>query len=217
MRRIRPSPPQRKFHVAIIGAALLTSSVACAEFKSTAPADVNLAGTWKLNHELSDAPPKVLKERRAGTSEGEGGTLSTSGGVGFPDAGGPSTQVAGRAAGGDREGKRGQMMHRLEIAEQIDIEQRNDAMTLTSDASTASCDTTETTQVSTPDGGVADRRCGWDGNAFVIELKSPHGFTQRDSYTLSDDGKQLIMTTELKGGPMQAPTIKRVYDRAEAR
>jgi hypothetical protein len=214
MRSIRPNSSQLRSYASIIGATLLTSSVACAGLKSTAPADVDLGGTWTFNHDASDEQRGVLgggqlhMERRDAPS----GSGSISGG---------SPPRAGRMSDGDLESMHEQMKQRLASAERIEIEQRADDMTLKTDAGAVTCDTTETTQVSTPEGGVADRQCGWDGNAFVVELKSPDGVTQRDSYTLADDGKQLIVTTKLDRGGGDAPAMsmvtRRVYDRAETR
>jgi hypothetical protein len=214
MRCVRPSLYQLNFHAALIGATLLTSSVACAGLNSTAPADVDLGGTWTLNRDASDDQRAALGERKLHIERRE--APSESGSI---SGGGPPG--AGRMSDADLESMHEQMMQRLASAERIDIEQRTDAMTLKTDARTVSCGTTETTQVSTPDGGVADRQCGWDGNAFVIELKSPDGVTQRDSYTLTGDGKQLIVTTKLESGGGDAPAMsmvtRRVYDRAETR
>ncbi len=214
MATLQPLVREPQVRTGIVCAALLVSSAACAGLGSSAPADVDLAGTWLLNTELSDDPHEVFEKSRAQMKERTGsmhGAVRVAGGSGT--VGSVGVQRHGNPGAGHPEGAQ-----RLESPAQIEIEHGEEAMTLKIEASSESCRTTETTQVSTPGGGVADRRCGWDGEAFVIEIESPEGFTRRDSYALSEDGTQLIVTTKLEGKrmPGSGMTIRRVYDRAQA-
>jgi hypothetical protein len=107
----------------------------------------------------------------------------------------------------------------LATKESLEIMRQDGALTLKDDDDDTTCKPGELAQVSMPNGTVADRRCGWDHKTFVVELKPSQGFSRIEPYALSPDGRQLILTTELKGGrgPLSGIKIKRVYDRSEPR
>jgi hypothetical protein len=231
--------------LALLG--VLSCASASAGLKAQAPKDVDLTGSWNINTQLSDDPQKILKERRAqarpslhggfggmrGSDAGSSGGIPGSGGRG--GMGRPTGSEPGGMRGGsggwdergvdaeDRSGERGEpdasTQRMLATRESLEIVQQDGALTLKDDDGDTTCKPDEVAQVSMPNGTVGDRRCGWDRKAFVVELKPPQGISRNERYELSPDGRQLVLTTELKGGrgPMSGIKIKRVYDRSESR
>ena len=53
----------------------------------------------------------------------------------------------------------------------------------------------------------------WQGDTLVAETKLDHSTKLTQSFRLSDDGKQLYVTSRLENSSLQAPvSIRRVYD-----
>jgi hypothetical protein len=53
----------------------------------------------------------------------------------------------------------------------------------------------------------------WQGDILVAETKLDHSTKLTESFRLSDDGKQLYVTSRLENSSLQAPvSIRRVYD-----
>jgi hypothetical protein len=59
--------------------------------------------------------------------------------------------------------------------------------------------------------GDGERRCGWEGRAFVVETKRGRIFTRTDRYELSKDGKSLSYSTIATGRNMPKIRISRTY------
>ena len=240
-----PAQSRRKKQVRVTCAllALVTMaglSVALADLKTTAPKDLNLSALWKLNPDLSDDPQKVVAKKR---SEGmDPGPPSTGGGVGGGNTGidvgdifGGGT-ISGTIGGGRRGGTRGSGTDRpaddpdppqsmrvpldsfLATREQFEIEQRQDALTIRTYDETNTCKPGESAKVRLSNGDPVDQRCGWQGDAFVTELKAPDGMTRVNRYELRKGGKQLVMVSEIKGGrgQLRGLQIRRIYDRLVA-
>jgi hypothetical protein len=106
----------------------------------------------------------------------------------------------------------------LATREQFEIEQRSDALTVRTEDGTSTCKPGETAQVRMPNGDMVEQRCGWQGGAFVTELKAPDGMTRINRYQLRSGNKQLVVVSEIKGGrgQMRGLQIKRVYERLVA-
>jgi len=53
----------------------------------------------------------------------------------------------------------------------------------------------------------------WQGDMLVAETKLSHSSKLTQSFRLSDDGKQLYVTSRLENSSLQAPvSVRRVYD-----
>ena len=213
--------------IAVVGA-----NVALAGLKATAPKHVDLTGLWKINAELSDDPQEILDKRREkamGRRGMRGGMGGMGGGMGRGPGGGGDTGGPpdarrehgrhGREDSDDRESMHESMERMLATQEQLDIKQDVDSVTLSSIDDTSRCKSGATVQVSTPDGNLADRQCGWKRSTYLIELKSPKGLTRTEEYKLAKSGNQLIVVTQFKGGrgSLSGLKIKRTYDRLVAR
>lgn len=190
-----------KTRTALLSAALIVSGATFAGLKATPPKGIDLSGAWKLNAELSDDPQKIMDDMRARMQERR-----------FRGKGTNDDMENTRAGG--RPDPRGMFRRELETKTEFKIQQQAQTFTLKSVNGTDSCKTKEKAQVSTFDGGLADRECGWSGKVFVIEIKPIEGPRRYERYELSQDGKQLITTTEIKGDRLPGVKLRRVYDRA---
>ena len=228
----------------IVGTAVL-SLAAGAELKHTAPAKVDLAGLWKINSDLSDDPYAVVEGKRRDSAGGSrtgggpmgGSTGSRRGGI-VIDAGdvldGVFGGTTGGSAGGTVGGRRGgggtsdrpagdpepssmriPLDSFLATLEQFEIAQKPDSLTIATEDETTTCKPADPGQAPLPGGELGERKCGWQGDTWVTEIKAPNGVTRTSRYELAKGGRQLVMISEMKGGktPLSGLRIKRVYER----
>jgi hypothetical protein len=235
-----------KLSTAVLTAvAVAAASAALAgDLKAAAPKNVNLTAIWKINPELSDDPQKVLAKKReesaGGGPMGGGGGGGTSGGstrVGKADVdmggifGGviSGTMGTGRRGGGgssDRpetdpapsESMRVPLDSFLATREQFEIQQLPDALTISTYDETTTCKPGVADKVPVQSGEMVDRHCGWDGGTFVVELVDADGVKRVNRYDLRKGDRQLVLTSQIKGGKgqLRGLQLKRVYDRAVA-
>jgi hypothetical protein len=226
-----------RFVFAII--AVTGVSVAIAGLEAAPPKNVDLTALWKINPALSDDPQKILAKKRddsagggrAGGAHG-GSRTGSSTGVDIGDILGGGTIVLG---GGRKGGGAGGSADRpagdpepatqrmpldafLATRDEFEIEQRPDALTVRTLDETSTCKPGKSDKVPLPSGELADLRCGWQGATFVTELESEDGVMRVTRYELRKNGKQLAMTSEIKGGRGQLSglQIRRIYDRLVA-
>jgi hypothetical protein len=95
------------------------------------------------------------------------------------------------------------------------IDQRSDHVVVTDDSDRA--------QTFYPDGKKHDdkdvngkkvsTKTEWQGDMLVAETKLSHSSKLTQSFRLSDDGKQLYVTSRLENSSLRAPvSVRRVYD-----
>jgi hypothetical protein len=95
------------------------------------------------------------------------------------------------------------------------VDQRSDQVVVTDDSDRA--------QTFYPDGKKHDdkdvngkkvtTKTEWQGDMLVAETKLSHSSKLTQSFRLSDDGKQLYVTSRLENSSLQAPvSVRRVYD-----
>jgi hypothetical protein len=103
----------------------------------------------------------------------------------------------------------------LATLDQFEIAQKPDSLTIATVDETSTCKPADPGQAPLPGGELGERKCGWQGDTWVTEIKAPDGVTRTSRYELKKDGRQLVMTSEIKGGKAQLAglRIKRVYDR----
>jgi hypothetical protein len=219
----------------IVATAALNLAVG-AELKQTAPAKVDLAGLWQINPDLSEDPHKAVENKRRDSAGGSGtggmpggrGTGSRRGGV-VIDAGDVLDGVFGGTVGGSTGGgtsdrpagdpepstMRMPLDSFLATLEQFEIAQKPDSLTITTVDDANTCKPADPGQAPLPGGESGKRRCGWQGDTWVTEVAAPDGETRTNRYELRKGGRQLVMTSEIKGGktPLAGLRIKRIYDR----
>ena len=207
-----------------------------ADLKTTPPKNVNLTAIWQINPKLSDDPQEVLSgkadESRDRTpvppSRTNRGTKAGPFDVDVGDVFGNGTMsggvTVGRGGGGNSDrpdddpeptNTRMPLDSFMATRDQFEIEQQPEAFTIRTVDETNTCKPGETSKVPLQSGELVDQRCGWDGAAFVVEVKSPDGVTRTNRYQTQDGGKRLVMVSEIKGGrgKLRGLHIKRVYDR----
>jgi hypothetical protein len=238
----------QRLHAHKLSTALLAAVVVAAasaaiagDLKAAAPKNVNLTAIWKINLELSDDPQKVLAKKReessggAPTGGGGGGGTNTRVGKADVDMGGIfGGVISGTIGGGNRGGGGGEadrpesdpvptgmripLDSFLATREQFEIQQLPDALTISTLDETSTCKPGATDKVPLQSGEQVGRHCGWDGGTFVVELASEDGVKRVNRYELHKGDRQLVLTSEIKGGKgqLRGLRIKRVYDRAVA-
>ncbi len=63
------------------------------------------------------------------------------------------------------------------------------------------------------DGRKITTKASWEGSSFVAETKLPHSQKLTQTFRISEDGKQLYVTTLFEASSLNGPlSIRRVYD-----
>jgi len=179
-----------------------------------APTGVNLSGNWQLDHVASDDPQKTLASMRAQiqklTQRARDATEARTG-VAAADPDAPDTRGAPR-----RDPLwRSPMAHVV-----VTVLTRGDLLTIRQTPAKVVLDYGGVERSYTPgehsvvsaEGGVGDQIAGWKGREFVITIKGQNGVTVTESYGLSADGKQLLMTLHLAPAELASVTLRRVYN-----
>lgn len=208
-------------------AAVTLSLAACVELADQPPAGFSLAGTWKLNPQLSTDTRVALqhivprqRHRPSSPSDedlGTGGPGAESGPGG--DNGSGSGRRRSRAAMQD-EGE-SNVGYPIDISLQrsllsggdyLKIQQRPDEFVVWNGDTTNSYVPGEKSVVSVPN-GVADQKSGWKGKEYRIEIRPQIGPSVTEKFRLSDDGKRLIETIDVASdGRVRKLDVTRVYD-----
>ncbi|HTV77955.1 MAG TPA: hypothetical protein VMF03_06835, partial [Steroidobacteraceae bacterium] len=96
----------------------------------------------------------------------------------------------------------------------LKIHQSDSEVTIVNAATSRSFTPGERSVVSVPS-GVADQVAGWSGRDFVVQVRPQIGPEVRETYTLSPDGKQLLVKINVASeGRNLAMKVSRVYDRS---
>ena len=103
----------------------------------------------------------------------------------------------------------------LATLDQFEIEQDRESLTIATVEEKTTCKPADPGQAPLPGGDLGDRKCGWQGDTWVTEITAPNGVVRTNRYELKKAGRQLVMTSEIKGGKTELSglRIKRVYDR----
>jgi len=201
------------------------------------PPAVSIAGVWELNPALSSDADKVLASlqpkprQRKGAGNGSG-----------PAAAGPpapevindpttdlppiDTSAGGRNIGlygyaDDRENPRNQyrppidfQTNVLQGGQWLKIRQSDSEVSIVNAATSRNFSSGERSVVSVPS-GVADQVAGWSGREFRIYLNPQVGPRVNETYTLSSDGRQLLVHIDVASeGRNKAMKVTRTYDRS---
>lgn len=202
---------------------LLISFLCTAAFALTnvAPEGVTLEGRWKANTALSDDGEAQLakrmeemrkdqrrfEERRRKQMENDPFAWE-------PEFTPPADTPQFRARMEERDRSIRQMMG-MTNALTITQAERGTKVTLLSDFGTRRLEAGSRSQVSMPQGQLADLQSGWERDAFVIERRSRGGPSITERYRLLKKTDQLEVLTQIKGSTMlSGMKLRRVFDRA---
>lgn len=202
------------------------------------PPNYSLAGVWELNPALSSDADKVLaavqpKSKSRGDKGPRGpGSGSAPGEAPAPEViNDPTTdlppidttnigQNQRMYGNGDRDER---TLYRPPIDFQtnallggqwLKIQQSDSEVRIVNAARSRTYTPAEKSVVSVPS-GVADQVSGWSGRSYVVFLNPQIGPSVKEQYTLSADGRQLIVKIEVASeGRNKAMTVTRTYDRS---
>lgn len=195
------------------------SSLACAA-TAVAPEGVTLEGRWKANTTLSDDGEAWLAKRMEEMREDQRRfeerrrkQLENDPFAWEPEFTPPADTPQFRARMEERDRSIRQSMgmtNFLSIAQG----ERGSKLTLVSDFETRRLEAGARSQISMPQGQLADLRSGWERDVFVIERRSRDGPSITERYrVLKTD--QLEVLTQIKGRSMLSGLkLRRVFDRS---
>lgn len=218
---------------ALLCAAAALAGCAGTRLSADAPADLSLAGAWRLDRAASDDPQKVLERMRAEAIRKMSRRVvaSTPG----PGARGPGTRTAPRpddpALPGDSapadpapvsagSAARPDPLARSPMAQVLRASlARGDFLTVRQAPGEFVLDYGNSQRRFTPGAqsvvsaqdGVADQSSGWKGREYVIELRGQSGPDVTERYALSADGRRLVAKLHIAAGELSAVDLSRVY------
>jgi hypothetical protein len=130
------------------------------------------------------------------------------------DSSGSSPDDSSDKATGEHVSPRGQLMKDL-AANPATLDFSTTEHTLKISAEQASVECAAGVKVAISDSaGAAERNCGWDGRAWVIETERGKTLKRTDRYELSKDGKTLTYVTTASGDRLPKIKITRTYTAA---
>lgn len=158
-----------------------------------------------------------------------GGGGESPGGGGFPGGGGGGWGHHGGMGGGARGSGSGgsgsgggsgasprQMLGDLAAnPEKLSFSSTGHTLKITAGETNTECAAGVKVAISDANGD-AERNCGWDGRAWVVETARGKNFTRTDRYEISKDGKTLTYVTTATGARMPRIKISRTYTLAGA-
>lgn len=191
--------------------------------KAEAPSGVSLAGRWVVNAAASDDGEAMLAERREEQmkelrryEERRRRRMQNDPFAWEPEFAPPERTPQNIAAMEERERRTRQT---LGLTKFLDIEQdeRGSKLTITSEFETRRLEAGSRSQVSLPQGQLADLRSGWDGEWFVIERSARDGPRINERFRINKKTNQLEMLVAIKGdSTLSGLKLRRVFDRAPA-
>jgi hypothetical protein len=224
--------------LALITAAALSGCFG-ARLAADEPAGARLQGVWKLNRAASDDPQQIVERLRAEATRKVRRAMSAQGmaNEAGPGPGGPGRGQGRRGQGGAASGeppdelppqglgpgmdplRNSPTMHALR-----DVMQRSEYLTIRQSPEQISFDYGTTTRSYTPGGrsvvssenGVADQTSGLSGKKYVILIRPQLGPAFSEEYSLSPNGKQLIVKTQIGPFELSKVNLTRVYDATDA-
>jgi len=198
--------------------------LAQADFDALPSRGTDLSGRWQLNVEKSEDAEQALEERleeewrryarwrradeeerRARNLPPEPGTMER-----------PPVNPERRMRPWQRR-QQESFRKMLAITSWLEIRQSGPKVEIVSDVESRRFEAGSRTQVSMPEGQLAEQRVGWDGDRFVIERRVRHGPRIIEKYRLLEKTSQLEYVLTVDGDTELAGIkLKRIFDRAPA-
>jgi hypothetical protein len=182
---------------------------------------VDLSGSWKLNTALSDDAEHMLEERQREERE-RYMRWRRQQEQAYPPGAPPPIDIYGSPASREPSSARRASMKRrqenlykmLAISDTLSIRQDGSTLDITSAVDSRRVVAGSSTQVSLPEGELADSKVGWDGQWFVIDRNVRHGPRVVEKYRLLPKTGQLEYEMKWSGeSEIAGIKLKRVFDR----
>lgn len=206
--------------IAGLGALLLLAAPAFAAYKATSSKGVDLSGRWQLNAALSDDAEALLqrrlererKEQAAWEKRArESGMLPPPPDLGADASAAPPRDPARRSA---RQRYLDTLRQMLGISDTLEITQSGANLQIVSEVDSRRFEAGTLSQVSMPQGELADSEVGWDGDWFVIERDAKRGPRVVEKYRWLKKTDQLESRLVWRGdSPLAGIKVRRIYDR----
>jgi hypothetical protein len=198
------------------------------------PPNYSLAGVWELNSALSSDPDKVLEavqpksksrsdsgRRGSGPNDGPAPEVINDPTTDLPPIDTSNLGQYQRVWGNGGLNERDQYRPPLDFqtnallgGQWLKIQQSDSEVRIVNAAHSRSYTPGEHSVVSVPS-GVADQVTGWSGRTYVVYLNPQIGPRVQEKYTLSADGRQLIVKIEVASeGRNKTMKATRTYDRS---
>jgi hypothetical protein len=225
------TPRQRL--TAFLGCLMLAGLAGCSSLPrvhDTPPPNYSIAGVWELNPALSSDEGKVLASLQPKPKRGKGAANGSG-----PDdkpapevINDPTTDLppidlsnGGRGGGYGYANERNIYRPPLDFqnnallgGQWLKIRQTDSEVSIVNAATSRSYTPGERSVVSVPS-GVADQISGWSGRDYVIHLNPQIGPSVQETYTLSADGRQLLVKIQVGSeGRNKAIKVTRTYERS---
>ena len=210
-----------------LGGCSLTPSV-----NELPPPNYSIAGVWELNAALSTDADKILASLQPKPRGARGSGKGAAPGEPAPEViNDPTTDLPpidisnggrGRMYGnGTTEDERNLYRPPIDFqtnallgGQWLKIGQTDGEVRISNAATSRSFTPGEKSVVSVTS-GVADQVAGWSGRTFVVHLNPQIGPKIKESYALSEDGRQLVVKIDVSSeGRNKAMKVVRTYDRS---
>jgi hypothetical protein len=212
--------PYRSFCAVLLS---LWATLALADFDAAPKRPVDITGFWVLNTDGSDDPEAMLAERQAEEQEEfdrwrRRQERSRPAGMPPPiDVDAPRPEAGTRRRGPRPWQRQHQenLRRMLAVSPTLEIKQLEPTrFEIVSAVESRRVEAGSHTQVSMPEGGLADSEVGWDGEWFVIERRVRRGPSAVEKFRLTKNG-QLEYFMQWKGGDSELAgmKIRRYFDR----
>lgn len=207
---------------------LSITCVATADYAAMSSRGMDLSGHWKVNAALSDDAEKLLQKRLEEERkrrealmrrEREQGELFPMPDPDDDPSGPPAAQEARPASpppghSNMRKRRDDELRRMLGISETLDIAQSGSRIAMDSQVDARSFEAGTRSQVSMPQGELADSNVGWDGDWFVIDRKVRSGPRVVEKYRWLKKTDQLESVMGWSGdSPLAGIKVRRIYDR----
>ena len=198
------------------------TALAAAALDATSSRGTDLSGSWQLNAALSDDAQYMLEKRQREEYERyiqwrrrQERTYPPGAPPIDIDGPGPGTQREPSSARRASMKRHDENLHRmLAISDTLAIKQDGATLDIVSKVESRRVVAGSRTQVSMPEGELADSTVGWDGPWFVIDRKVRGGPRVVEKYRLAPKTGQLEYEMRWSGnGELDGMKIRRVFDR----
>lgn len=206
--------------LSLTAALLLHVSLAMA-LSATSKPGMDISGRWHINYTLSDdaeamlakqekeqlAEMRRLQEKRRGRTPLE--ELNE-------EMTAPPTFDPGRR-GDRRTAREAELRRMLGVTKVLEISQPPDGATVAmqSDADSRKFDSGSRSQVSMPEGQLADLKTGWDGEWFIVDRRVSRGPRVIEKFRRLKKTDQLETIIAWSGdGDLEGMKVHRIFDRA---
>ncbi|HEX2492167.1 MAG TPA: hypothetical protein VHK24_00225 [Steroidobacter sp.] len=198
---------------------LFFCATAYADYAASPKRPIDLSGYWTLNVAASDDPEQMLterlqEERRRRLRERRAEELFRP--LGAP----PAIEIEAPESPSQlrpwQKQRQENFRRMLGVTETLHIRQEGSTVTIASAVETRRLTAGASSQVSMPEGQLADSRVGWDGEWFVIERKVRGGPGVRERFRLLKNGALEYLMAWSGDTELAGIKVRRVFDRRAA-